>query len=294
MSLENSRPVLAIDGGGTRCRFALAFGSERFTHELGAANVFTDFDGAVHCITAGVTRLAEASGFDVASIYRLPAYIGLAGANVEATRAKLEQSLKFTAARFDDDRNAAIRGAFGVSDGFLAHCGTGSFFASQMAGARRIFGGWGPILGDEASGSWLGKKALSTVLEHMDGRKSCHDLAFAVLGELNDSDGILGFAATASPEQFGAFAPYVTKHAKQGDPICRDILREGASLVSLGLDQAGWQPRSPICLTGGLGPEYRAYLPDEKALALVKPLGPPIDGAVALARQFQKDRQIGR
>lgn len=293
MSCKDSRVVLAIDGGGTRCRFALLIGKERFTCELGSANVFTDFDGAVHCITSGVSQLARASGFDTEAIYGAPAYIGLAGANVEATRAKLEETLDFKVAIFEDDRNAAIRGALGESDGFLAHCGTGSFFASQLAGARKLYGGWGPILGDEASGSWMGKKALSSVLQHIDGRKSCPDLASGVLKELKDADGIVGFAAIATPEQFGAFAPFVTDGARQGDSSCIEILCKGSSLVSQSLDRAGWQPGNPICLTGGLAPEYRAYLPQEKAQALREPLGQPIEGAIALARQLEKGLEIG-
>jgi len=293
MSLEDSKAVLAIDGGGTRCRFALVVDTERFDCELGAANVFTDFEGAVRCIKSGVIQLSAVAGVEVEAIYNVPAYVGLAGANVEATRAKLKRSLGFTVVEFEDDRNAAVRGALGASDGFLAHCGTGSFFASQIAENRAFFGGWGPILGDEASACWMGKKALSSVLEHIDGRKSCPDLAAAVLGKLKNADGILAFAAAATPEKFGAFAPHVTELATRGDPVCIDILCEGATLVSQSLESAGWQPGSPICLTGGLAYEYGAYLSEEKTKAIVEPLGPPIDGAIALAQQLQKDRQVG-
>lgn len=293
MSLQDSKAILAIDGGGTRCRFALVVDTKRFDCELGAANVFTDFEGAIRCIKLGVLQLSTVAGVEVKAIYNLPAYVGLAGANVEATRARLKQSLGFTVVEFEDDRNAAVRGAFGASDGFLAHCGTGSFFASQAAEARTFFGGWGPILGDEASACWMGKQALSAVLEHIDGRNPCPALAAAIMEELKDADGILSFAATATPEKFGAFAPYVTELATRGDPICVGILRAGALLVSQSLDRAGWQPGSPICLTGGLAREYGAYLSEEKTKALMEPLGPPIDGAIALAQKLQKDAQIG-
>ncbi len=293
MVTNDSDVILAIDGGGTRCRFALIVGRERFTCELGPANAFTDFEGAVRCITTGVGRLAASSGVDAEVIYGSTAYIGLAGASVEATRARLNQVLRFTVAKYEDDRNAAIQAAFGDLDGFLAHCGTGSFFAFQLAGARRLFGGWGAILGDEASGSWMGKKALAAVLEHIDGRKYCPGFAVAILDQLENSDGILRFASSASPEQFGEFAPYVTEHAAQGDSICKQILCEGASLISQSLDNIGWTPGKQICLTGGLAPEYSEYLPVEKAQSLIAPAGHPIEGAIALAKQFQKDRQIG-
>jgi len=293
MSLKDSNAVLAIDGGGTRCRFALVVDTERFDCVLGAANVFTDIEGAVRCIKSGIMQLSTLAGVESGDIYSVPAYVGLAGANVEATKARLKQSLEFTVVEFEDDRNAAVRGAFGASDGFLAHCGTGSFFASQVAETRTFFGGWGSILGDEASACWMGKKALSAVLEHIDRRNPCPGLAAAILEKLKGVDGILSFAATATPEEFGAFAPVVTKLATRGDPICVDILHEGASLVSQSLDRAGWRSGSPICLTGGLAHEYGAYLTEEKARALIEPLGLPIDGAIALAQELQKDRQRG-
>lgn len=52
-------PVLAIDGGGTRCRFALEQPAERVVVETGPANAHTDFNGTVSQLKSGIKSLAE-------------------------------------------------------------------------------------------------------------------------------------------------------------------------------------------------------------------------------------------
>lgn len=286
MSFDKATAVLAVDGGGTRSAFALDVGDRMFSVEGGAANAHSDFDGAVSCVLQGVKELTEVADLTNDDLFSVRAFLGLAGVTSDEKRERLRAALPFTRVVIEDDRRAAVRGALGQADGFVAHCGTGSFFASQSEGRQRFCGGWGAVLGDEASGFWMGRRVLSAVLEHIDGRRQCAALADRVLAQLRDAEGIIAFASGATASQIGAFAPLATELAHANDPVAQSILQEGAVIVSDNLDRIGWSSGQAICLTGGVAECYVPYLPAEKQAAVRPPLGQPIDGALALARDI--------
>ena len=181
MSELRKFPVIAIDGGGTQCRLALDDGKSIVAAETGSANVSTDFEGALSEISAGLDSLAERAGLTPESLSRIPAFVGLAGMTGETISKRLRTALPFTHVRIEDDRAAALRGALGEADGAIAHCGTGSFFAAQSQGTMRSAGGWGPVLGDEASAHFVGKAALSMTLKSIDGQCPASPLAERIL-----------------------------------------------------------------------------------------------------------------
>jgi glucosamine kinase len=282
-------PVLAIDGGGTRCRFALWDGQSRHVIEAGPANAFTDFDATLACLKSGLQTLSGATKLQQKELFGFPAFVGLAGVTSDTIAGRLRACLPLRHAHYADDRPAALRGALGDQDGMIAHCGTGSFFGAQAGGVYRVAGGWGALLGDEASAQWVGRKALAATLRHADGFGAPSPLTDALSDRFQGSDGILLFARGALPDALGALAPLVTEHAKNEDPAARAILMAGADYIANGLDQMGWTPGLPVCLTGGIGPEYRAYLPTRLQRAVIAPLGVPLDGALALARDQARE-----
>ncbi|MEM9583704.1 MAG: BadF/BadG/BcrA/BcrD ATPase family protein [Pseudomonadota bacterium] len=278
-------PVLAIDGGGTRCRFALADGADCRIIEGGSANASTDFDNAVRCLREGIQTLADRAGVGLDRLYQLPAFVGLAGLTGEVLSAQMAAALPLQNARYADDRLAALRGALGRRDGLLAHCGTGSFFAAQFAGRQRLAGGWGSVLGDEASAQWIGRKALNTLLQQVDGFIEATPLTNDLLTQFHDSAAVVEFSRRASPAAFGALAPQVSAYAERGDLAAIKIMQSGADHIASDLRRLGWQPGLTVCLTGGIGPQYASYLPDDMAPDLIEPLGQPLDGAIALAQE---------
>lgn len=287
---RSSKPlILAVDGGGTRCRLALCDGVTRHRVEVGAANVSTDFDAACLALQRGLEALISQSGHSFEELTQAPAYMGLAGITGDAIAEKLAAALPFHNIRIEDDRAAALRGALGPDDGFVAHCGTGSFIAKQRAGVIGLAGGWGPVLGDHASAQWIGKRALSKALDHVDGLSPPSHLAQDLLSEHGGAPGLVRAAAQMSPTEFGAIAPQVTELARKKDAIAIKLLQDGADYLAGMLHKMGWAPGLPICLTGGIGPYYAAYLPQTMQAALVEPLGDPLSGALALARAYQKE-----
>lgn len=278
--------VIAVDGGGTRCRLVLAAGSGRHAVEVGPANVTSDFDCAVAEIAAGLESLAKSAGMPMPALADVPAYVGLAGATDATVCARVAAALPLRRVRVEDDRRAALRGALGVRDGAIAHFGTGSFYGFQAGGNVRLAGGWGARLGDEGSAFWVGRTALSATLDAVDGLIAPSALTDALLARFDTPYGIVTHAAAASPAEIGALAQVVTAASADGDRVGREILTRGAEDIARVTEKLGWQPGMALCLTGGLGPVYRDYLSESLRNALVRPSAAPIDGAVELAQDF--------
>ncbi|WP_319546936.1 BadF/BadG/BcrA/BcrD ATPase family protein [Ruegeria conchae] len=281
--------VLAVDGGGTRCRIAVSDGSVARQVEVGAANVSTDFEAACAELNRGIADLAKQAGLNCAQIAGTSAYLGLAGITGKTLAERLAARLPFERARIEDDRPSALRGALGSKDGFVAHCGTGSFLASQRDGQIRLAGGWGPVLGDQASAQWVGRQALARTLECVDGIAPTSEMANGLLARFDGAAGIVGAASMMTPTEFGALAPVVTLSAEQGDALARAIMEAGARYLADQIEAMGWKPGLSICLTGGIGPQYAPYLSEIMQQDLTEPLGDPLAGAIALARAFHEE-----
>ena len=281
--------ILAIDGGGTRCRLAVQCGEAITSVETGSANISTDFEGAVRQVLEGLTALTAKTALDSKALAELPAFVGLAGVTGPEIAERLRDALPFKSMRVEDDRPAALRGALGTRDGVIAHCGTGSFFGAQSRGRMTFSGGWGPVLGDEASAQWVGRAALKSTLETVDGQRATSSLSQALLEQFGDASGIVRFAGIARPAEFGAIAPMVTAQAAAGDAMANFVLSAGASEIARSLTLIGWTAGQVICLTGGIGPHFKPYLPAPMQAAVVAADGEPLSGALSLARDLEKE-----
>ncbi|MCV0424392.1 MAG: hypothetical protein K5905_02880 [Roseibium sp.] len=290
--MNDQLQTIAIDGGGTRCRVAGGFGERRHVIEVGSANVSTDLDGSISEILRGLEKLASDLGISLSELERVPAYIGLAGASWPDIATKVAGKLPFDHVRVEDDRRSAARGAFGHDDGILVHCGTGSFQLMQRAGRITLAGGWGPVLGDEASAQWVGRKALTAVLRVCDGLKPASPLIEQLHEKFGPPGDIVAYAGTASPADFGAIARYVTAAAGRKDRIAIEILQDGADHIMTELRSLGWSQGLPLMLTGGIAGHYAGYLEFPMQSALAQPKGQPIDGALSLAQEFAEELSL--
>lgn len=298
--LTDLPPVIAVDGGGTRCRMVLDMGANDGPngapprHEVigGSVNVNTDFDGAVAELLRCLDQLALTSGVARATLIATPTYLGLAGIIGPALIPKVQAALPFTQVKIEDDQPAAVKGVLGEADGLVAHCGTGSFIAEQKAGNIRLVGGWGHVLGDAASAMWIGRLALSRSLDVVDGLRPPSTLANHLVTQFGDAPGIVDFAASASPADFGQLARSVTNHAAKGDPLAREVMQAGADALADTLSRLGWRPGTGICLTGGIGPEFAPFLSADMQQDLTTAKGTPIYGAVSLARAFAREASV--
>lgn len=290
MSDAAAPTLIAVDGGGTSCRFALLHAGARTDLQAGPANVSTDFDAAIATLRGGLDRLAGCVGLSAKEIRAASGHLGLAGV-VDARLGQLvAQALGLRSAVVEDDRRSAVVGALGPGDGTVIGVGTGSFLARQVAGRVNLLGGWGFRLGDEASGADLGRGLLRCILHAADGLAPATKLTESILSELGGTPAdVVAFAGRASPSDFAAFAPRIVAAAEAGDPAARALMEEGAAYLMRAAKTLGWSAGEPLCPIGGLAPRYAPFLPRAATESLVACKGTALDGALALA-----SRQAGK
>lgn len=270
----------AVDGGGSGCRLALVIGGRRVEGAGGPANVSVDLPGALANLRAALGDLSARAGLPEDHMAALPWHFALAGVLSDDHVAQVRAGFPGWTCGVSDDRLSTVSGALGAADGAVISTGTGSFLAARSGGAVRHVGGWGVVLGDEASGAWLGRAALATALRSLDGLEPEGALARAVRARFGDDpNAVVAFAMTARSSELARHAGLVFDATE--DPTAQAILDEGARYLRRGLTALGWQPGQRLCWLGGLADRWRPHLPD---LALTPPEGDALDGALALAR----------
>src|SRR6201991_13474 len=157
--------ILAVDLGTTPCRAAA--GGRR-----------AEGSGAPGLATPGGVRAAEAAILAVAREFGTvdELIVGAAGALAapEAARAlgdALLASLRVERVAGTSDAVIAHAGALNGEPGVVLIAGTGVVaLAIGADGALRTADGWGPWLGDEGGGAWIGAAGLRAALRAHDGR----------------------------------------------------------------------------------------------------------------------------
>lgn len=278
--------VIGIDGGGTNCRFALLHNGQRVEVRGGSANASSDLATTRATLLQGLSDLARAADLDLDELRDFPAFIGLAGM-VDATSASdLAQDLPLSHVQIEDDRRTALVGALGAEDGCVISIGTGSFLGRRTEGVERLVGGWGLVLGDEASGAFLGRQLLKSVVCATDGTTERSDLTQDALKAMGSTSAIVAFAATATPRDFARFAPDIVNAAKAGDDVAVALMTQGTHYIEEMLSHLGWREGERICLLGGLANHYIPYLSDAITAHLSEPNGSALDGALRLAAKM--------
>ncbi len=272
--------VLAVDGGGTGCRAALADAQGRILGlgAAGPANISIETESACANILDAARRAISVAG--QGHLEDLDAVLGLAGANVTASARRLQAMLPFRRSRIVTDVVTATAGALGKDDGIVAAMGTGSVFAEQAGGQFRQYGGRGFLLGDEGGGAVLGRALLTEALRAEDGFAPMTPLLQEVLAELGGVEGVISFGLRAKPAEFGGFAPRIVANR---DPAATRILDAAVAQIRDMIETLQQGRDLPVIFLGGLGGHYAerlAGLWDIRA-----PLGSGLDGALFLARQ---------
>lgn len=287
MDDKQHHAFIAIDGGGTSCRFALRAPGGLITVNRGSANVFSAPLAAMETLNSGLAELAAQAGMDMAELAEIPLYAGLAGVTDVGSANAVSQGLPSRHALVEDDRRAAVVGALGQRSGCLVGIGTGSFLARQLGDSITFIGGYGAELGDEASACWLGKMLLRRSLHVLDGLEPSSDLVDACLDQFQrDAARIVQFTVGAQPAEYGGFAPRVVQAARAGDAAGLALMTAGADYVCRALTALGRRPGEDICAIGGVAAQYNDFLPPEVVADVVAPQGAALDGALELARRF--------
>jgi glucosamine kinase len=289
--------LIAIDGGGTHCRAAVATldGTVLGKATAGAANIATDpLDSAANITEAAVLALKEA-GLESEPLDTIPAYLGLAGFNVGTDTSAVTARLPFEQVRFEDDAVIALQGALGDADGVIAILGTGSVYYGRQGKTIRRAGGWGFSVGDLGGGARLGQALLQETLFAHDNVRPGSPLTQQVMTEFGDDPvRLFNYAQRSKPSDFARFAPLVFEHAERGDSVGAALVRDAVTHVNAALAAVTWPECEALCLLGGLAPLY-APLIDAKFRAILKAArADALTGAIELGlREFARSTAKG-
>ena len=269
--------VVGIDGGGTKTRGLLADEhGERIAEALGAGSAVRPQEIERSAgIIAGVVRDVLEIG-ERADVRPRVLCVGVAGVGREPERQALWEALVAHNVAEEvvvqTDLTVALEDAFGEGPGVLLIAGTGSSaFARGPTGATARCGGWGPVIGDEGGGAWIGRRALSVVAAASDGREPETALTGGVLTalEVSEAADLIRWAASATPAMLASLAPVVMNVADSGDLRANSILSMAIEELSLHVRSLARQlfaderASVPVALTGGLlkkGSSFRKRL----------------------------------
>ena len=174
--MGTQRYVIGIDGGGTKCLGVLAneSGKEIAREQAGAANLQQrGIEKATAVVKSVVDKLLESQQIKPEQVACIVA--GLAGAGREDIREQAEVLIKNcwteVPVHVVTDADVALEGAFSGEPGIVLVAGTGSIcYGRNASGKTARAGGWGHLLGDEGSATWIAIKALNSALMMWDGR----------------------------------------------------------------------------------------------------------------------------
>jgi glucosamine kinase len=280
--------LLGVDGGGTSCRARLCAFSGKILGEAttGPANLRLGLPRSLAAVAEATMQCLGQAGLTRGYLARTIACLALAGAS-EPTHLAAARAHKhpFGKTLVTTDAHAACIGAHGDRDGAIIVAGTGTIGWAVLKGQSYRVGGWGLPLSDEGSGAWLGCEALRRVLWAFDGRIAWTPLLRALFAEFaDDPHAIVRWTHTATPGDFGSFAPHVFHHAARGDPVACELTNLAAGhldALAARLIAAG---ATRLALVGGCAPFLKPRLGEAAKSRLVEPAGDAVQGAVQLAR----------
>jgi N-acetylmuramic acid 6-phosphate etherase len=262
--------ILAVDLGKTSCRAAAG---GRRAEGAGAPGLAAP--GGVRAAQAAILAVAREFG-PVDEVI-----VGAAGALAapDAARAlgdALLASLRAERVAVTSDAVIAHAGALDGGPGVVLIAGTGVVaLAIGADGALRTADGWGPWLGDEGGGAWIGAAGLRAALRAHDGRGPSTTLLDAARARFGAPETwpaqLTGAAALAS------FAPDVL--AAEGDAAALAIVSAAAQALAATVRAAG---DGPVAMVGGLAAVLAGVDVLREQLDLVPAAGDALDGALRL------------
>jgi len=307
--MESTEVILVADVGKSRCRVELRSGDRLLgaADQHGFPGVHIEYGPAAAFELLMETFSMLPPGLPVGRLTG----IGAAVAGVEASAEKSRQLATMLSQRFGvpaavlSDATAAQLGALQGAPGTTLIVGTGAVaFRFDEAGVLHRADGWGPYLGDQGSGRWIGQQGLQAVLEAHDGGPST-SLSVAASTLVESPEMLPGWLAEQENpyRAMARFAPSVLQAAEAGDAVAHHIIGEACRILTRTVELASGEngaSRRVALLGGVVGSEFFAALL-RKSLAsagieVVAPLGDGLDGAALAAtrRGLLQERYIHR
>lgn len=287
--------LLGVDGGGTgtRVRLARADGTELAQGASGPSGLGLGIARAWSSVQEAASQAFAAAGIEQPPLAHVAIGLGLAGVHNKRWAAEfVAANPGYAAIRLETDAFTTLMGAHGGAPGAIVAIGTGSVGeVLREDGTRLEVGGWGFPAGDEASGGWIGLRAIGHIEQVLDGRKEGSAFADAVIEACgatgsNRRDAIQLWLGQATQTAYASLAPLVLRHADH--PVARAILLDAGDEVACIAHALDPEGRLPLALCGGLGAALRDFLPSGLLARTTPPQG---DSAAGALRMIMKEIQ---
>ncbi len=305
---------LGIDGGGTNCRAAIGDDNDRIVGEgrADAANfIRVGLDAAINHVRQAVNQACAQAGIEPPQI--TAACVGLAGTSHpdhhRQMLAALKEALPISDLALETDARVALAGATDNQAGVVIIAGTGSIACGINARGRFArAGGWGPTMGDEGSGSYIGRRALEAVMMAYDYRGEPTEMMKPVLRHFGVSSPpelapVIYDEPDKTQREIAQLSKIAVIAAQEGDHVAQKILRDAASelaiaaiavIEQLRLEREAFQ----VAYVGGvfeagdlilapLREEIQKFAPNAR---IAPPIDPPVVGAVKMAKSMHTER----
>ncbi|QQS46410.1 MAG: hypothetical protein IPM66_21290 [Acidobacteriota bacterium] len=299
---------LGIDGGGTNCRAVIIDQDDRIRGEgrAEAANFLrVGLENAIRHVREAVDQACREACIEPSEISA--ACVGLAGVSHPEHHARmlsaLENALPIRHITLETDARVALAGATGNQPGVVIIAGTGSIACGINARGRFArAGGWGPAMGDEGSGSYIGRRALEAVVMAWDYRgepTSMMDPVLRHFGVTNPTElpPVIYDSPGEVSSKISQLSRIVVKEAAAGDAIAREILKDAAGELARAavavIEQLRMEHETfSVSYVGGvfeageliLEPLRRLIHKAAPHASVAAPIDPPVIGAARMAR----------
>lgn len=238
---------LGLDAGGTKTTAALGDETRVLARAVGGSikPLRVSIEQAQENLSALLTEISRLSGIDLRQI--TASCVGTAGLRLPQTDGWMRQIISHCvggAIEVCGDEEIALDAAFPGGPGVLVIAGTGSNILGRTSSGHRLtVGGWGPMLGDQGSGYWIGHQALRAALRARDFQRRSPILdgvvAFWKVSELAD---VINVAHSGA--DFSLLAPLVVECAEEGDPVAIEVLISGGRMLGEDAAEAFRQVRA--------------------------------------------------
>lgn len=315
---------LGIDGGGTKTTCVVADDESVLgIATSGGSNITRLGEARVReALHVAVREACAAARIDPARVES--ACVGLSGAGRGEVRDAISaMMLEVIGGRIEvvTDLETTLEAAFAGGPGVITNAGTGSFAYGRNAQGRTArAGGWGLAISDEGSAQWIGRAAVSAVLNAHDAGENPPLLATILsLWNLKSLDELVRHANGSPPPDFSSLFPTIlaaaeklrpsevgTGHPDQKqdsgvrfrDPVAESVLeRAGIELAAIARNVirrlfAG-EGNVPVAMSGTVFRQSevvrRVFYNNAVAEFPGAKIGPgivdPVEGALALARK---------
>ena len=258
--------IVGVDAGGSKTTVTVALTTGETLATVTGHGAAMAPGEAAHSVGIIVPLIEQALAMAEQTQYRPRiVFAGVAGTGREEEQIALQRALADREIAeevvVETDASVALADAFGEGSGIVLLSGTGSIaFGRGPSGARARCGGWGLAFGDEGSGAWIGRRALSVVAAAEDGREPETALTGAILtaAQVNEPEQLIPWGIAAGRDTLAALAPSVLAVAMQGDLRANTIINMAAEELMLHVRALGKRlflderAEFQVALAGGL------------------------------------------